>query len=69
VFWFGRGVFFCNKFRSVAALMPYFPVVEPAAPNPSPNGLFLMIFGHFRGLKLLFPGVSHWYEFAYWNGF
>jgi len=49
--------------------MPYFPVVEPAAPNPSPNGLFLMIFGHFRGLKLLFPGVSHWYEFAYWNGF
>lgn len=36
--------------------------------NPSPNGLFLMIFGHFRGLKLLFPGVSHGYKFALWNG-
>ena len=33
------------------------------------TAIFMVFFGHFRGLKLLFPGVSHGYKFAYWNGF
>ena len=60
MFWFGHGVFFCNKFRSVVALMPYFPVVSPIKniyPAPSKN---TEKFAFFQNILILVLASLSW---------